>query len=198
MKKKTVAALLCAVFAISLAGCVRSNGCEETSNTGYEEGRNAGYKEGYHIGYEEGRNAGYKEGCNTGYEEGCKVGYEEGYSAGRQEGNVVARFSGSFTATVEKLLPDYYALPGNTVAVVHFFQDGPFLLLFQEDMTGKLMEGTTYVFDFEPFEVEVPAGKERIDIMDYMYSIKVTNYRPAEEDEVGLEEKKAAVERMSK
>ena len=71
-----------------------------------------------------------------------------------------AQFSGSFTATVEQLLPDYCALPGKTIAVVHFFQTAPFLLRFQEDMTGKLVEGTVYVFEFKTFEVELPADEE--------------------------------------
>lgn len=71
-----------------------------------------------------------------------------------------AQFSGSFTASVEQLLPDYFALPGKTIAVVHFFQDKPFLLRFQEDMTGKLVEGTVYVFEFKTFEVELPADEE--------------------------------------
>ncbi len=95
-------------------------------------------------------------------------------------------FSGSFTATVEKLLPDYCALPGNTVAVVHFFQSLPFLLRFGEDMTGKLAEGVSYVFDFAPFEVLVPDTEEAPAIEDYMYRIRVTSFREASADEVGM------------
>lgn len=105
-----------------------------------------------------------------------------------------ARFSGCFTATVEKLLPDYYALPGKTIAVVHYFQDRPFLLRFQEDMTDKLIEGETYIFEFDTFDVEIPEDLENKDVSDYMYSIVVTNYRLAEEDEKGLSEKRADVE----
>ena len=86
-----------------------------------------------------------------------------------------ARFSGCFTATVEKLLPDYYALPGKTIAVVHYFQDRPFLLRFQEDMTDKLIEGETYIFEFDTFDVEIPEDLENMDVSDYMYSIVVTN-----------------------
>ena len=105
-----------------------------------------------------------------------------------------ARFSGCFTATVEELLPDYYALPGKTIAVVHYFQDRPFLLRFQEDMTDKLIEGETYIFEFDTFDVEIPEDLENMDVSDYMYSIVVTNYRLAEEDEKGLSEKRADVE----
>ena len=64
-------------------------------------------------------------GCNAqgsqmrdaNYEEGYTAGYEAGYQDGKQQvgGNEkrFAQFSGSFTATVEQLLPDYYALPGS-------------------------------------------------------------------------------------
>ncbi len=109
-----------------------------------------------------------------------------------------AQFSGSFTATVEQLLPDYCALPGKTIAVVHFFQTVPFLLRFQEDMTGKLVEGTVYVFEFKTFEVEIPADEKNPDISDYMYSIDVTNYRVAEDGELGLESISPTVEIISK
>lgn len=109
-----------------------------------------------------------------------------------------AQFSGSFTATVEQLLPDYCALPGKTIAVVHFFQTAPFLLRFQEDMTGKLVEGTVYVFEFKTFEVEIPADEKNPEISDYMYSIDVTNYRVAEDGELGLESITPTVEIISK
>ena len=82
------------------------------------------------------------------YEEGYTAGYEAGYNGRKQQmtesKKCFAPFSGAFTATVEQFLPDYYALPGKTIAVVHFFQDRPFSLCFQEDLTGKLVEGTSY------------------------------------------------------
>lgn len=109
-----------------------------------------------------------------------------------------AQFSGSFTATVEQLLPDYYALPGKTIAVVHFFQDRPFLLHFQKDLTGELIEGTSYVFEFEPFEVELSEDEENPDISDHMYSINVTGYRVAEDDELGSDSKMPTVEIVSR
>ena len=136
------------------------------------------------------------------YEEGYTAGYEAGYNDGKQQmtdpQNCYAQFSGSFTATVEQLLPDYCALPGKTIAVVHFFQTAPFLLRFREDMTGKLVEGTVYVFEFKTFEVELPADEENPDISDYMYSIDVTNYRVAEDSELGLDSITPTVEIISK
>lgn len=145
-----------------------------------------------------GTNAQSSDTCNANYEEGYTAGYEAGYHDGKQQvtGNEkrFAQFSGSFTATVEQLLPDYYALPGKTIAVVHFFQDRPFLLHFQKDLTGELIEGTSYVFEFETFQVELPEDEEDLDILDYMYSINVTGYRAAEDDEIGTDSKLPTVE----
>lgn len=149
-----------------------------------------------------GNNAQSSDAHNAEYGEGYAAGYEAGYNDGKQQMTEsqkhFAQFSGSFTATVEQLLPDYYALPGKTVAVVHFFQDRPFLLHFQKDLTGELIEGTAYVFEFETFEVELPDDEENPNISDYMYSINVTNYRVAEDDELGLEGKMPTVEIVSK
>ncbi len=149
-----------------------------------------------------GNNAQSSDAHNAEYEEGYAAGYEAGYNDGKQQMTEsqkhFAQFSGSFTATVEQLLPDYYALPGKTVAVVHFFQDRPFLLHFQKDLTGELIEGTAYVFEFETFEVELPDDEGNPNISDYMYSINVTNYRVAEDDELGLEGKMPTVEIVSK
>ena len=149
-----------------------------------------------------GNNAQSSDAYNAEYEEGYAAGYEAGYNDGKQQMTEskkrFAQFSGPFTATVEQLLPDYYALPGKTIAVVHFFQDRPFLLHFQKDLTGELMEGTAYVFEFETFEVELPDDEENPDISDYMYSINVTSYRVAEDDELRSEGKMPTVEIVSK
>ena len=166
--KKRVVRALCLMMTLLLFGC----------NAQSSQMRDANYEEGYTAGYE----AGYQDGKQ-------QVGGNEKY---------IAQFSGSFTATVEQLLPDYYALPGKTIAVVHFFQDRPFLLHFQEDLTGKIVEGTSYVFEFKTFEVELPADEKNPDISDYMYSIDVTNYRVAEDSECGLENKALTIEIVSK
>ena len=168
--KKMMAGILCFVLALSLFGCGANVQSSDTRDVNYEEGYTAGYEAGYHDGKQQ------------------AAGNEKRF----------AQFSGSFTATVEQLLPDYYALPGKTIAVVHFFQNKPFLLHFQKDLTGELMEGTSYVFEFETFEVELSDDEENPDISDYMYSINVTSYRVAEENELGLESKMPTVEIISK
>ena len=168
--KKTIAMVLCLVLVFSLAGCGNNDQSSDTHDANYEEGYTAGYE----------------------------VGYNDGKQQMAENKKYFAQFSGSFTASVEQLLPDYFALPGKTIAVVHFFQDKPFLLRFQEDMTGKLVEGTVYVFEFKTFEVELPADEENPDISDYMYSIDVTNYRVAEDSECGLKNKAPTIEIVSK
>ena len=168
--KKMIASVLCLVLVLSLPGYGTNVQSSDTRNASYEEGYAAGYEAGYHDGKQP------------------EPGNEKR----------LAQFSGAFTATVEQLLPDYYALPGKTIAVVHFFQDRPFLLHFQKDLTRELIEGTSYVFEFETFEVELPEDEENPDISDYMYSINVTSYRVAEDDELGLDSKTPTVEIVSR
>ena len=168
--KKMIASVLCLVLVLSLPGCGTNVQSSDTRNASYEEGYAAGYEAGYHDGKQP------------------EPGNEKR----------LAQFSGAFTATVEQLLPDYYALPEKTIAVVHFFQDRPFLLHFQKDLTGELIEGTSYVFEFETFEVELSEDEEDPDISDYMYSINVTSYRIAEDDELGLDGKTPTVEIVSR
>lgn len=171
--KKFLSLLLCIAIAFSLAACEKKE---------YTE---ADIKESYSTGYKEG----YNEGHDKGYNEGkIQAGKEKHF----------ARFSGSFTATVNTLLSDGYALPGKTVAMVNFFQDRPFLLQFDEDMTDKLVEGRAYVFDFKTFEVAIPNDMTYPDILNYMYSISITNYRFAEENEMGLSSKVPTVEIFSR
>ena len=168
--KKMATIVLCLVLVLTLAGCGNKVQSSDTHNANYEEGYTAGYE----------------------------AGYQDGKQQVVENKKCFAQFSGSFTATVEQLLPDYYALPGKTIAVVHFFQERPFLLHFQKDLAGELVEGTPYVFEFETFEVELPNDEEQPNISDYMYSINVISYRVAEEDEIGSESRMPTVEIVSK
>lgn len=164
--KKMATIVLCLMLVLALAGCGNKAQSSDTHNAEYEEGYTAGYE----------------------------AGYQDGKQQVVENKKCFAQFSGSFTATVEQLLPDYYALPGKTIAVVHFFQERPFLLRFQKDLTGELMEGTPYVFEFETFEVELPNDEKQPNISDYMYSINITSYRAAKEDEIGSESRMPTVE----
>ena len=184
-------------------------GYEEGQKAGYDEGAKAGNEESYQAGYDEGIVVGKDEGYKAGKDEGYQTGYDEGHMAGKEEGikegkesatplQKYARFSGAFTASVGKLTPDYYAMPGNTCAVVHFFQDGPFLLRFDEDVTGKLEEDKAYVFEFSTFETLIPQDAQYPDIKDYASLINVTGYRPAKDDEMGLASKLPTVDIFTK
>lgn len=95
-------------------------------------------------------------------------------------------FSGSFTAIVTDVIPDYCTNPGNSVAVVHFFQCKPFLIDFGEDMTGKFEKNEYYTFEFEPFTVEVLGNNHNVSIENFDSKIKVVSYRPATENEKGV------------
>lgn len=139
--KKMIAGILCLVLALSLSGCGTNAQSSDTCNANYEEGYTAGYEAGYHDG---------KQQVSRKWKAICTV-------------------FGFFYSYCWAAPADYYALPGKTIAVVHFFQDRPFLLHFQKDLTGELIEGTSYVFEFETFQVELPEDEEDLDILDYMY-----------------------------
>ena len=98
---------LCLAFALSLFGCNAQSSATRDKN----------YKEEYTAGYEA-ENNNRKQHAN-----------------GNQK--YFVKFSGSVTAAVEQLLPDYYALLGKTIAVVCFFQASPFLLYFQKELTAR-------------------------------------------------------------
>ena len=164
--KKMIAMVLCLVLVFSLAGCGNNDQSSDMHDANYEEGYTAGYE----------------------------TGYNDGKQQMTDPQKCYAQFSGSFTAAVEQLLPDYCALPGKTIAVVHFFQDRPFFLYFQNDLTGEIIEGTPYVFEFEAFEAEIPNDEENPELSDYMYSINVTSYRIAEDGELGVDSKMPTVE----
>lgn len=102
--KKIIAMVLCLVLVLSLAGCGNNDQSSDTHDANYEEGYTAGYE----------------------------VGYNDGKQQMVENKKYFAQFSGSFTASVEQLLPDYFALPGKTIAVVHFFQDKPFYFAFRK------------------------------------------------------------------
>lgn len=102
--KKIIAMVLCLVLVFSLAGCGNNDQSSDTHDANYEEGYTAGYE----------------------------VGYNDGKQQMAENKKYFAQFSGSFTATVEQLLPDYCALPGKTIAVVHFFQTAPFYFAFRK------------------------------------------------------------------
>ena len=81
--KKMATIVLGLMLVLTLVGCGNNAQSSDAHNAEYEEGYTAGYEAGYHDGEEQ------------------ATGNEKHF----------AQFSGSFTATVEQILPDYYALP---------------------------------------------------------------------------------------
>ena len=163
MKRMVGAVMTLAIF---LTGCAGWANTGETPST-----------DGYQMGYETGYADGFKAGVQP-----TELEHAEAEAAKEQ----TVTFSGSFTATVGALIPDYCTLPGTPIAVLHFFQCGPFLLNFHEDMTGKLEPGETYVFTFEPFDVTMPSNVQYPSIEDYMDKVKIVSYRIVEEGETGV------------
>ena len=88
--KKIIATVLCLVLVFSLASCGNNDQSSDTHDANYEEGYTAGYE----------------------------AGYNDGKQQMTENKKYFAQFSGSFTATVEQLLPDYCALPGKTRKIV--------------------------------------------------------------------------------
>ena len=71
--------------------------------------------------------------------------------------------------------------------------DDKSLVIFEK--TGKMI---TAGKECEGMLYTLPADEENPDISDYMYSIDVTNYRVAEDGELGLESISPTVEIISK
>ena len=106
---------------------------------------------------------------------------------------VACTVSGSFTATVRKLIPDYVSdLDTPRAAVVTLFQDGPFVLTLDEQLCARLQEDKTFTFI---------VGEQDAELRQWEYSnggfvnetalkerhISVTDVREPTDDEYGMD-----------
>lgn len=144
------------------------------------------YQSGYDAGYREGE-AFYQSGFNDGYDAGCREA-DAAQSADKTEVEV----SGSFTATVRALIPDY-VMDSVTprAAVVTLFQDEPFVLKLNETICSQLEEGETYTFlvpkqsvflsDAELYDDGVVSSDALL-----LRHISVRDFRVPTDDEYGL------------
>ncbi len=108
---------------------------------------------------------------------------------------VTVKVKGDFTATVRSLVPDYVT-DGETprMAVVTLFQSGPFTIDTM-DLTQFLEEGETYVFEVGMSDYDIITGQEyesgsllNPEVVFSMYpSLYISNFRPAEEEDCGLD-----------
>lgn len=100
--------------------------------------------------------------------------------------------TGTFTATVRSLIPNY-VLDDKTpmMAVVTTFQSTPFIL-YTRDQTSALTVGKTYVFTVESAQAEIykaeyEKGVPNPATADALYGLNVLSVKPAGEEDVGLD-----------
>lgn len=101
------------------------------------------------------------------------------------------QISGSFTATVRDIIPDY-VLDDTTplMGVLTLFQDTPFTVYLGENLVSKVEIGETYVFTIETVSVEDSVDEVMsmsVPSLFYTYGLKIVDVRPAEESETGLD-----------
>lgn len=101
------------------------------------------------------------------------------------------QISGSFTATVRDIIPDY-VLDDTTplMGVLTLFQDSPFTVYLGENLVSKVEIGETYVFTIETVSVEDSVDEVMsmsVPSLFYTYGLKIVDVRPAEESETGLD-----------
>ncbi len=113
----------------------------------------------------------------------------------KSPGTVTVKVTGEFTATVRSLIPDYETDDETPrMAVVTLFQSTPFTI-YTGELTKHLEAGETYVFEVEMSRYDIIARKEyesgtllKPEVVFFMYpSLYISNFRPAEESDWGLD-----------
>lgn len=107
--------------------------------------------------------------------------------------------SGSFTVGVRDVIPDY-CLDDFTpnVAVVTEFQSYPFTVYVGEEIGRQLEIGQVYVFTIEPIVVDFPKEYlEKLELSSLVWDLpgfKITDFRLANDDELGLASLRLTIE----
>ncbi len=108
---------------------------------------------------------------------------------------VTVKVKGEFTATVRELIPDYETDDETPyMAVVTLFQSTPFTI-YTGELTKHLEAGETYVFEVEMSRYDIITRQEyesgtllNPEVAFSMYpSLYISNFRPAEESDWGLD-----------
>ena len=117
---------------------------------------------------------------------------EEQEMSDAQKSETKTTISGSFTVCVRDVIPDYCMDDvTKNVAVVTEFQSNPFTLFVGEEIANQLEIGKNYVFTINPIEVD--KAKENLEGMSLaslvweLTEFEITEFRLANEDELGLE-----------
>lgn len=113
----------------------------------------------------------------------------------KSPGTVTVKVTGEFTATVRSLIPDYVTDDKTPyMAVATLFQSTPFTI-WTGELTKHLEEGETYVFEVEMSRYDIITRQEyesgtllNPEVAFSMYpSLYISNFRPAEESDCGLD-----------
>ncbi len=113
----------------------------------------------------------------------------------KSPGTVTVKVTGEFTATVRSLIPDYVTDDKTPyMAVATLFQSTPFTI-YTGELTKHLEEGETYVFEVEMSRYDIITRQEyesgtllNPEVAFSMYpSLYISNFRPAEESDWGLD-----------
>ena len=113
----------------------------------------------------------------------------------KSPGTVTVKVTGEFTATVRSLIPDYETDDETPrMAVVTLFQSTPFTI-YTGELTKHLEAGETYVFEVEMSRYDIITRQEyesgtllNPEVAFSMYpSLYISNFRPAEESDCGLD-----------
>ncbi len=113
----------------------------------------------------------------------------------KSPGTVTVKVTGEFTATVRSLIPDYVTDDKTPyMAVATLFQSTPFTI-YTGELTKHLEEGETYVFEVEMSRYDIITRQEyesgtllNPEVAFSMYpSLYISNFRPAEESDCGLD-----------
>ena len=117
---------------------------------------------------------------------------EEQEVADMLSSNIETTVSGSFTVWVQDVIPDY-SINSETpnIAIVAEFQSYPFTVFVGEEIGSQLEIGETYVFTIKPMVVgytkEYLKGLNLSSLVWELPRMEITDFRLANEDEIGLE-----------
>ena len=116
-----------------------------------------------------------------------------------QPSDIETTVSGSFTVSVRDIIPDYCVDDVTpNVAVVTEFQSYPFTIFVGEEIGSQLAVGEVYVFTIKPMTVKY--SKDYLESMSLsslvweLPEFEITDFRLANEDELGLESLSLTIE----
>jgi len=105
---------------------------------------------------------------------------------------VRVKLSGTFTATVRAMIPDY-ATDDTTplMAAVTLFQSTPFMIV-TDNFTEQLEAGETYVFEIKEQVVDIPLseyerGYPDPEVVFPKYNLRLSGFRESVESDWGLD-----------